>query len=184
MSRGRRRCPMEVNLDAAVADLAGQIRERNHSGSDEQKFFLIGLYTRGLTLAKRLADALGLEPEDSVGGLDVSLYRDDFDIRGLDMPRLQTSDMPFDLDEQHVILVDEVLFTGRTIRAALDGIMDYGRPSKIELAVLIDRGHRELPIAADYIGRTLKSEKTDYVRVNFREDDGHDSLTMEKQIKS
>ncbi len=170
---------MEVNLDAAVADLAEQIRSRSLASSGAQSFFLIGLYTRGLTLANRLAEALDLTPAESVGGLDVSLYRDDFDIRGLDLPRLQTSEMPFDLDDQHVILVDEVLFTGRTIRAALDGIMDYGRPSKIELAVLIDRGHRELPIAADYIGQTIETQKSDYVRVNFREDDGQDALTIE-----
>lgn len=145
----------------------------------DNDFALVGIFTRGVTLAKRVAKLLA---EDGVvcpvGTLDISLYRDDFDNKGPDLPRLESSDIPFPIDGTRVILFDEVIFTGRTIRAALDGLMDYGRPSKIELAVLIDRGHREIPIQPDYVGEVVPSELTQYVKVRFTEDDEKEGVFL------
>lgn len=132
----------------------------------------LGIYTRGVTFAHRVAALLKARGLDfPVGTLDISLYRDDFDNRGADLPRLESSDVPFALDGTRVILFDEVIFTGRTIRSALDGLMDYGRPAKIELAVLIDRGHREIPIQPDYVGKKIDTDRDQYVKVQFHEDD-------------
>ncbi len=140
----------------------------------------IGIFTRGVTLARRVASVLKeeLALEYPVGTLDISLYRDDFDNRGSDLPRLESSDVPLTLDGTRVIIFDEVIFTGRTVRAALDGLMDYGRPSKIELAVLIDRGHREIPIQPDYVGKKIGTTRHQYVKVRFQEDDGSEGVFL------
>ena len=156
-------------ISAGVADLARQIAYR--CAGDEVAF--VGIYTRGVTLARRVAEALkGQGLHYPLGTLDISLYRDDFDNRGSDLPTLESSDIPFGLDGIRVILFEEVIFTGRTIRAALDGLMDYGRPAKIELAVLVDRGHREIPIQPDYVAKRIGTTRDQYVKVRFREDDG------------
>ncbi len=156
-------------ISEGVASLAREIADR--CGGDEVAF--VGVRTRGVTLAKRVAAVLeerGLHYP--VGTLDISLYRDDFDSRGPDLPSLETSDVPFSLDGVRVVLFDEVIYTGRTVRAALEGLMDYGRPARIELAVLLDRGHREIPIQPDYVARRVDTERGQYVKVRFREDDG------------
>lgn len=142
---------------------------------------LIGIYTRGVTLANRVAAVLKeVGQEVPVGTLDISLYRDDLDNLGDLLPTLQTSDIPFALDDTRVILFDEVIFTGRTTRAALDGLMDYGRPAKVELAVLVDRGCRELPIQPDYVGLTLATHRGQYVKVRFRENDDQEGVFVSK----
>ncbi len=167
-------------IRAATALVADNIAER--CGGDNVAF--IGIYTRGVTFARRVAAVLKTRGLDfPVGTLDISLYRDDFDNRGSDLPRLESSDVPFALDDTRVILFDEVIFTGRTVRSALDGLMDYGRPAKIELAVLIDRGHREIPIQPDYVGKKIGTDRDQYVKVQFHEDDGDEGVfIMKKRI--
>ena len=115
------------------------------------------------------------------GTLDISLYRDDLDKLGSTLPTLESSDIPFALEDTRVILFDEVIFTGRTIRAALDGLMDYGRPSKIELAVLVDRGNRELPVEPNYVGLKVETSPEDYVKVRFQEDDDKEGVFLSKK---
>ncbi len=162
-------------IETAVISLARDIRES--CGGDD--FAFVGIFTRGVTLAKRVAKVLAEEGVNCpVGTLDISLYRDDFDNKGTDLPSLESSDIPFPIEGTRVILFDEVIFTGRTIRAALDGLMDYGRPSKIELAVLIDRGHREIPIQPDYVGEVVPSEMNQYVKVRFMEDDDKEGVFL------
>lgn len=162
-------------IEEAVVHLAEEVR----SVCTSSEFAFVGIFTRGVTLAKRVAEVLKKDGiECPVGTLDISLYRDDFDNRGTDLPRLESSDIPFTLDGMRVILFDEVIFTGRTIRAALDGLMDYGRPSKIELAVLVDRGHREIPIQPDYVGKKVDTNLKQYVKVRFREDDDKEGVFL------
>jgi len=162
-------------IESAIFSLAQAVRE----SCGDNDFALVGIFTRGVTLAKRVAKILADEGLICpVGTLDISLYRDDFDNEGTDLPRLESSDIPFPIDGTRVILFDEVIFTGRTIRAALDGLMDYGRPSKIELAVLIDRGHREIPIQPDYVGVVVPSELNEYVKVRFVENDGTEGVFL------
>ena len=147
-----------------VGKLAEEILERCPSGGN---LALVGIHSTGVTLAERLGQEISRRGVSfAMGTLDISLYRDD--LRELDeMPSLRASDLPFEVDRAHIVLIDDVLYTGRTIRAALNGIMDYGRPAKIELAVLVDRGNRELPISPDYVGETVETVKGDYVRVRL-----------------
>ena len=163
-------------IERAIESLADQI-EASASG-DNVAF--VGIYTRGVTLARRVAAVMANRGKEfPVGTLDVSLYRDDFDERSTnDLPRLESSEVPFAVDGTRVILFDEVIFTGRTIRAALGGIMDYGRPAKIELAVLVDRGHREIPIQPDYTGWKIETNLNQYVKVRFQEDDDAEGVFM------
>jgi pyrimidine operon attenuation protein/uracil phosphoribosyltransferase len=150
-------------VQRAIWRMAHEIVERNH-GLDNVS--LIGLQTGGVPLAQRLADALeaieGVRP--AVGSLDVAFYRDDIGLRPV-LPQAVT-DIPFDLDGCSVVLVDDVLFTGRTIRAALDALTDYGRPRAVQLAVMVDRGHRELPIRPDYVGKNLPTRRDEVVDVH------------------
>ncbi len=143
---------------------------------------LVGVRTRGVPLARRLArliaETVGAEP--AVGALDITLYRDDFTTLA-PQPITRGTDILFSIDGQTVVLVDDVLFTGRTVRAALDQLIDFGRPSRIELAVLVDRGHRELPIRADYVGRTLSTARDEAVQVLVREEDGRDEIVLKKR---
>jgi pyrimidine operon attenuation protein/uracil phosphoribosyltransferase len=139
---------------------------------------VVGVQTRGVPLARRLADALAeLETPPPVGILDINLYRDDLSRIG-DHPVLRRTDIPFPLDERDVVLVDDVLFTGRTVRAALDALMDLGRPRRIQLAVLIDRGHRELPVRADFVGKVVATEAAELVEVRLVETDGDDEVAV------
>ena len=136
---------------------------------------LIGIFSGGVWIAERLRELLGL-PEE-IGMIDVSFYRDDFAAKGLH-PQVKPTVIPFDVEGRHLILVDDVLFTGRTIRAALDALSDYGRPGSVELAVLIDRGHREMPIQPDYVGIALDTRRLDHVLVSLEGTDGKDEIQI------
>lgn len=162
------------DIAQAIESLATQIRSRH----PQEPITLIGIRSRGDEVAERLCTLLALEDRElRYGTLDISLYRDDFEhLR--ENPKLQGSDIDFSIDDSLVILVDDVLFTGRTIRAALDALSDYGRPGKVELAALIDRGHREMPIQADFVGIFLATERLDHVWVSLEGTDGEDKILI------
>jgi pyrimidine operon attenuation protein/uracil phosphoribosyltransferase len=164
-------------LDRALTRIAHEIIERNGGAKDVT---FVGLRTRGVTLARRLAAKVASIDGASVpvGTLDISLYRDDLDLRGA--PVVRGTDIPFAVKDRTVVLVDDVLFTGRTIRAALDALIDLGRPKMIQLAILIDRGHRELPIRPDYIGKNLPTSRREAVAVRLTEHDGEDRVVIEE----
>ncbi|HEY7535360.1 MAG TPA: bifunctional pyr operon transcriptional regulator/uracil phosphoribosyltransferase PyrR [Thermodesulfobacteriota bacterium] len=164
-------------ITRALSRIAHEILERNKGA---QGLRIIGIRTNGIHLAKRIADKIqeleGINPP--LGTLDITLYRDDFR-RRTDWPSVQKTEIPFSVEEKNVILVDDVLYTGRTTRAAIDAIMDYGRPTSIQLAVLVDRGgHRELPIQADYIGIKVMTISTEKVVVLIKELDGRDEAIV------
>lgn len=156
-------------VERSLTRIAHQIVETNHGA---ENLALVGIVTRGDLLAKRLAGMI--EKIEGVrvplGRLDISFYRDDY-LTNL-APEVHATDIPFDIDGMNVVLVDDVLYTGRTIRAALDALMDIGRPKTIQLAVLVDRGHRELPIRADYVGKNVPSASDENVRLFLEEVDG------------
>ncbi|MBI2884612.1 MAG: bifunctional pyr operon transcriptional regulator/uracil phosphoribosyltransferase PyrR [Candidatus Omnitrophica bacterium] len=160
----------------AVVRIAHEIVERNKGVSN---LALVGIRTRGAVLAKRLAREIEAIERQAVpvGALDITLYRDDLS-RTTHQPVVQATDFTFDIAELRLILVDDVLFTGRSIRAALDALIDLGRPTLIQLAVLIDRGHRELPIRADYVGKNLPTGLAERVDVRLEETDGADEVVM------
>jgi pyrimidine operon attenuation protein/uracil phosphoribosyltransferase len=163
------------DIAAGVERLASAILEK-HRG---KPIALVGIRSRGDEVAERVLTILSQEDdwELSFGVLDISLYRDDFEHLH-ENPRLQESDISFQVEGAHIILVDDVLFTGRTIRAALDALSDYGRPGKVELAVLIDRGHREMPIQPDFVGITLDTRRLDHVLVSLEGVDGLDRIQI------
>ena len=167
----------EAALDRALTRIAHEILERNGGAKD---LAFVGLRTRGVTLAQRLAKAVTRIDGATVpvGALDITLYRDDLDLRGV--PVLRGTDISFSIKGKAVILVDDVLFTGRTIRAALDAIIDLGRPQSVQLAILVDRGHRELPIRPDYIGKNLPTSRRESVAVRLREHDGEDRVVIQE----
>jgi pyrimidine operon attenuation protein / uracil phosphoribosyltransferase len=164
-------------LDRALTRIAHEIIEKNGGAKD---IAFVGLHTRGVTLARRLAAKVAAIDGASVavGTLDITLYRDDLDLRGA--PVVRGTDIPFPIKDKTVVLVDDVLFTGRTIRAALDALIDLGRPRMIQLAILIDRGHRELPIRPDYIGKNLPTSRREAVAVRLTEHDGEDRVVIEE----
>jgi len=168
----------ESDIAARVAGLAQAIIDS--SVGSEMPIF-VGVYTRGVTLARRVADRIeeqtGTAPK--LGSLDISLYRDDLDNLGT-TPELKHTDIPFDIQGQRLVLFDEVLFTGRTVRAALHELLDFGRPAKIELAILVDRGNRELPIQPDYVGLKIDTTMDQYVKVRFHEDDDKEGVFLLK----
>jgi pyrimidine operon attenuation protein/uracil phosphoribosyltransferase len=159
-----------------VTRLAREILE---AVGDGQMPNFVGIYTRGVTLAKRVAAVIERERGEAphLGSLDISLYRDDLDNLGT-TPVLKHTDIPFDIEGQPVVLFDEVLFTGRTVRAALHELVDFGRPAKIELAVLVDRGNRELPIQPDYTGLKIPTTMEQYVKVRFLENDDKEGVFL------
>ena len=164
------------DIRRTLARIAHEIIERNKSMSD---LVLVGMRTRGVPLAKRLAANIKTfeGTEIPVGALDISLYRDDLD--SLDFkPVVNSSQIPTDIDGKTVVLVDDVLYTGRSTRAALDALIDFGRPGTIQLAVLVDRGHRELPIRADYIGKNIPSARSEEIKVELTETDGIDQVAI------
>ena len=167
----------DVALDRALTRIAHEIIEKNGGAKDVT---FVGLRTRGVTLARRLAAKIAAIDGASgpVGTLDITLYRDDLDLRGA--PVVRGTEIPFPIKDKTVVLVDDVLFTGRTIRAALDALIDLGRPKMIQLAILIDRGHRELPIRPDYIGKNLPTSRRETVAVRLTEHDGEDRVVIEE----
>ena len=156
-----------AGVGRAITRIAHEILERN-KGSEN--LVLVGIRTKGDTLAWHLSKRIGeIEGEEvPLGAIDITMYRDDLAERG-SLP-IGKTDIPFALDGKHVILVDDVLYTGRTIRAALDALMDFGRPSTIQLAVLVDRGHRELPVRADFVGRNVPTSRDEKIEVVFDDD--------------
>ncbi len=168
-------CMDAAEIERSVTRIAHQILEANKGADD---IALVGIVTRGDTLAHRLVHKIEEIEGVSVplGKLDISFYRDDF-LTHLS-PEVHSTDIPFDIDGKSVVLVDDVLFTGRTIRAALDALMDIGRPSNVQLAVLVDRGHRELPIRADYVGKNVPSSAEESVRVFLEEVDGDSAVEI------
>src|SRR5512147_2444654 len=159
-----------------LSRMAHEVLERH---PDVKTLALVGIRGRGVPLARRLARAIGeaTGTEPSVGALDIALYRDDFTSLAA-QPITKGTDIVFSIDGRTVVVVDDVLFTGRTVRAALDQLIDFGRPARIELAVLVDRGHRELPIRADYVGRSLATSRDEQVQVWVREEDGKDEVVL------
>jgi len=164
----------ENEIRRTLVRIAHEIVEKN-KGVDN--LALIGIRTRGVFLAKRLAQEIFKieKKEIPVGTLDITLYRDDLSLVAR-QPLVLKTEIPFDVSQKKIVLIDDVLYTGRTIRAAMDAIVDLGRPWVIQLAVLVDRGHRELPIRADYIGKNLPTSKKEIVKVRLNEVDGEDKV--------
>jgi pyrimidine operon attenuation protein/uracil phosphoribosyltransferase len=171
----------EAKINRALTRIAHEILEHN---SGAETVAIVGILTRGAHLAKRIAAIIEkLEGvKVPVGLMDISLYRDDVHSK-LDQPLVQRTDILFEVSNKNIVLVDDVLFTGRTIRAALDQIIDFGRPRTIQLAVLIDRGHRELPIKADYVGANIPTSKSDQVVLEVKEKEGVDRVYVIKNDK-
>ncbi len=165
-----------------LARIAHEIVERHGAPS---RLALVGIHTRGVPLAARLADLIGqfAGTPPATGTVDIALYRDDvgLDARRGALPVVGDTILDFDVSERAVILVDDVLFTGRTIRAAIDAIFDYGRPPMVQLAVLVDRGHRELPIRPDYVGKNLPTARSERISVRLAEIDGRDEVVLENE---
>lgn len=179
---------MPVVMDAervgrTLTRIAHEIIERNR-GIDQ--IALVGVRTRGVPLARRLAAALRQIAGGDVlcGALDITLYRDDLMRHAVGpQPIVRSTDIPFSIDNRHIILVDDVLYTGRTIRAALDALIDFGRPQTIQLVVMVDRGHRELPIKADYVGKNVPTSRREIVQVRLAETDGLDEVAIEQVME-
>ena len=163
-------------LDRILTRIAHEILEKN-KGS--QNLILMGMRTRGEFLARRIQTKLKtIDGADlPLGVLDVTLYRDDFRMR-IKQPEVSVSDITFDLNENHIILVDDVLYTGRTVRSAMNAIMDLGRPDSIQLCILVDRGHRELPIRADYVGKNIPTSLNEEIKVRMTEVDEEDAIYL------
>ncbi len=176
---------MPVVMDAdrigrTLTRIAHEIVERNKGVAG---LALVGVRTRGVHIAKRLAALLKEITGDDVptGTLDITLYRDDLSRQAVGpQPLVRLTEIPFSIDDRRILLVDDVLYTGRTIRAALDALIDFGRPSAIQLVVLVDRGHRELPIKADYVGKNLPTSMQESVQVRLQETDGLDEVALEQ----
>jgi pyrimidine operon attenuation protein/uracil phosphoribosyltransferase len=164
------------DMRRALVRIAHEIDERN---GGVENVILVGIRSRGEPLARRIAAALAefTATDVPVGVLDITLYRDDLKTRG-PATRLGKTQVPADLTGKTVVLVDDVLYTGRTVRAALDALADLGRPDRIQLAVMVDRGHRELPIRADFVGKNLPTSRTERVVVRLRENDGSDQVAI------
>jgi pyrimidine operon attenuation protein/uracil phosphoribosyltransferase len=168
----------EQAIRRALTRIAHEIIERN-KGIDD--CVLVGIKTRGIYLAKRLAERIEQIEGTAipVGELDITLYRDDLTVKTNDRePLVKGTDVPFDVTNKKVILVDDVLYTGRTVRAAMDAVMDLGRPAQIQLAVLVDRGHRELPIRADFIGKNIPTSSSELIVVELKEVDKLDQVSI------
>ena len=163
----------------ALTRIAHEVIERDKGADD---VVLVGIADRGDDLARRLAAEIARieQTEVPVGVLDITFYRDDIGLRA-EAPEVHETRIGFDITGRTVVLVDDVLFTGRTIRAAMDALMDFGRPRKIQLAVLVDRGHRELPIRADFVGKNVPTSRGDDVRVLVSELDGEDGVIVEER---
>ena len=167
-----------LDISRAVSRISHEILERNQG---PENLALVGIRTRGVALAQRLKDKIQDIENVTVdyGVLDITLYRDDLTV-GIQKPELKKTDISFTLEGKSIVLCDDVLFTGRTIRAAIDALMDFGRPSSVQLAVLIDRGHRELPIRPDYVGKNIPTDKSNRIQVLMNEEDGEDKVVIQE----
>jgi len=174
---------MPVVMDAdrmgrSLARIAHEILERNRA---IEELALVGIRTRGVPLARRIAQTIRdiNQHEIPTGALDITLYRDDLMRTAVGaQPVIRRTEIPFSIDDRRILLVDDVLYTGRTIRAALDALIEFGRPKAIQLVVLVDRGHRELPIKADYVGKNLPTSPAESVQVHLTEIDGRDEVEI------
>lgn len=166
----------EAAVERALMRIAHEILERNHGSAS---ICLVGIRRRGIPLAKAIAENIRKIENSTVpvGSLDITLYRDDLSSI-TEMPKVNASEINFSVTDKIIILVDDVIYTGRTVRAAIDGIFSLGRPSAIQLAVLIDRGHRELPIRPDYVGKNIPTSKSELIAVNIPEFDGKTSVEI------
>ena len=165
----------EDDIRRTLVRIAHEIVEKNRG----RPVALVGIHRRGAHLANRLHQLVSelLEQDVPLGDIDIAFYRDDVSLRPVD-PAVHDSNLSFRLDEYTVVLVDDVLYTGRTVRAAIEALFDYGRPARVQLAVLADRGHRELPIRPDYVGKNLPTARGERVNVHVREIDGVDEVTI------
>jgi pyrimidine operon attenuation protein / uracil phosphoribosyltransferase len=172
----------QPQIERTLTRMAHEILEKNPS---EASLAVVGIHTRGAFLGRRLRDLLEQLSgrEIPLGAIDISFYRDDVALRGLQQPaskqpEVKDTDLPFPIDDAVVVLVDDVLYTGRTIRAAIDALFDFGRPRRVQLAVLVDRGHRELPIRPDYVGKNMPTAMPERVSVRLKEHDGRDEVVL------
>jgi len=171
------------DLRRTLRRIAHEIAEAN---PEAERLAIVGIHTRGAVLARRLHVLLGelTEAEIPIGDLDISFYRDDVGAKApAAQPVVHASHVDFDLTGRSVVLVDDVLFTGRTVRAAIDALFDYGRPQRVQLAVLCDRGHRELPIRPDYVGKNLPTARSERVNVRLEESDEVDEVTISEPVE-
>ena len=167
-------------MSRSLTRIAHEIVERNRGVGE---LALVGVRTRGVPIARRLAAILReiTGAEVPTGALDITLYRDDLMKTAVGpQPIVRRTEIPFSIDGRHIVLVDDVLYTGRTIRAALDALIDFGRPSTIQLVVLVDRGHRELPIKADYVGKNVPTSRRETIHVRLADIDGRDEVTLDQ----
>ena len=167
-------------IERTLVRLAHEIVEKSNGATN---LGLVGIMRRGVPLAQRLAKILGRIEKTvvPVGTLDIALYRDDLSTVG-NRPEVKKSTMEFDIQDKDIVLVDDVLYTGRTARAALDALFDHGRPRRIQLCVLIDRGHRELPIEASFVGRKIQTSQNEFIEVKLQESDGADKVLLMEQV--
>jgi pyrimidine operon attenuation protein/uracil phosphoribosyltransferase len=168
-----------ARINRALARLASEIVEENHGADD---LYLVGVQRRGVPLAERLADKIAdLEGQrPPIGVVDITLYRDDLTTVGTNPIVNRRTDLPGGVENRNIILIDDVLYTGRTVRAAMDALMDFGRPRAIQLMVLVDRGHRELPIRADFVGKNVPTARSETIEVHLRETDAVDEVLLRK----
>ena len=171
----------KTDISRMISRLTHEIVEKN---DDPENLVLIGILSRGEPLAQRIKKNIGELTQKSVdlGTVNISFHRDDF-MERLVVPQVKGTDISFSLDKKTVVLVDDVLYTGRTIRAAIDELLSFGRPSKIQLAVLVDRGHREMPIKADFVGKNIPTNEGEHVNVYLHEVDGKDLVELSLYIK-
>jgi pyrimidine operon attenuation protein/uracil phosphoribosyltransferase len=180
MLKEKRKLMDEAAIVRTLRRMASQILEHHEGTSD---LCLVGIRTRGVDLAKRLGGMIEEKEKTAVpiGEMDITLYRDDV-FQGLPDPQVGPTRLPFAVRDKNVVLVDDVLYTGRTVRAALDELMDFGRPRKVELAVLVDRGWRELPIQADFVGITVDTDRDESVQVLLEEQDGREEVVLRQKV--
>ncbi len=178
MTRSSRVVLEAADLQRTLARIAHEIVERNPNGD----VALVGIHRRGAPLAARLHRLVSQATSRRValGDLDIAFYRDDFATR--ESPEVKASHLPFRLEARTVVLIDDVLYTGRTVRAAIEALFDYGRPERVQLAVLVDRGHRELPLRPDYVGKNLPTATSEHVAVRLSEIDGVDEVTLDTRV--
>jgi pyrimidine operon attenuation protein/uracil phosphoribosyltransferase len=178
-ANGTRQVMDALAIQRALTRIAHEILERNKG---TEHLALVGVRSRGVFLAERIRKKIqeieGADAPPPFGVVDITLYRDDLD-RGVQNPVVKGTEIPFAVEGRRILLVDDVLFTGRTVRAAMDALVDFGRPRSVQLAVLVDRGHRELPIRADYVGKNLPTSRREQVQVRLAEADGVDEVVIE-----